>query len=109
MQALYLVLSNDVEQCKHLLAGKHSLTSGYMTNMKELLHEGFHAALRYLRDKKAPLHAQLFTAACLARLCTQVRSNLPSAQITSLYCLWHLYCLLCMKCSQFALLSVILA
>ena len=65
VQALYLVLSKDAEQCKHLAVGTHILSSGYVKDMKQ----GLHTAIQALGDC---LPTQLIAVACLARLCTQV-------------------------------------
>ena len=77
VQPLYLILSADAEQCRHLLGGTHTLTDGYMTSVKE----GFHGALRHLHSAALPV--QLMTVACLALLCTQVHSSLFADY------LWH--------------------
>ena len=63
--ALYTILSNDTEQCKFLLAGTHSLTSGCTQGLQR----GFHGVITSLKQH---LPAQLTAAACLARLCSVV-------------------------------------
>ena len=70
VQALYLALSEDTEQCRHLLTGTHTLK--WRETTRPLLQQGLHAAILNLWNEKAALSTQLLAAACLARLCAQV-------------------------------------
>ena len=73
VQALYLALSNDTEQCRHLLEGTHTLSTHTPDSVRRLPQRRLHPVLITLRREGAALSTQLLTAACLARLCAQVQ------------------------------------
>ena len=68
VEALYVALVDD-EQCKQLLLDTHSPSGTYINNNQ--VQNGFHEAITSLTNQ---LTAQLTAAACLARMCSLVRS-----------------------------------
>lgn len=67
---MYLILSKDAEQCKHLLTATHfPAASAHIQEMREGLHD-------IIQALTGCLSTQLIAVACLARLCTQVRTRL---------------------------------
>ena len=97
VQALYLVLSKDTEQCKHLLVATHvmmdvaaseqSVTKARDSAYMQKLRKGLHVAVQALAGC---LPTQLIAIACLARLCSQVstcKAHRSSAHLVYIPCL----------------------